>query len=74
MSSKLTSNAKASTHLNILATASTRAQLQQPQQWHSNAFKLYIDVPKDQILSLSSRLHLATAQSLVLEPLALHLV
>ncbi|KAF9442894.1 hypothetical protein P691DRAFT_680611, partial [Macrolepiota fuliginosa MF-IS2] len=37
-------------------------------RWHSNTFKLYIDVPKDRILSLSSCLHLATAQSLVLEP------
>ncbi|KAF9439687.1 hypothetical protein P691DRAFT_769129 [Macrolepiota fuliginosa MF-IS2] len=70
-SSKLASNTKASTHLNIPATASTRVQLQQPQH---DAFKLYIDVPKDRILSLSSHLHLATAQSLVFKPPALHLV
>ncbi|KAF9440598.1 hypothetical protein P691DRAFT_793181 [Macrolepiota fuliginosa MF-IS2] len=43
-------------------------------RWHSDAFKLYIDVPKDRILSLSSCLHVATSQSLILNPPALHLV
>ena len=39
--------------------------------WHSNAYKLYIDIPADHILHLSSRLHLASAPAPVPNPLVL---
>ena len=37
-------------------------------QWHSDAHKLYIDVPDTRILHLSSRLHLAVASAPVPDP------
>ena len=40
-------------------------------RWHSDAYKLYIDVPKDRVLGLSARLHLAVLSAEPFEPLAL---
>ena len=42
-------------------------------RWRSDAYKLYIDVPRDRILGLSSRLHGACAAAAVPEPPSLHL-
>ena len=40
--------------------------------WHSNAYRLYFDVPDAHILHLSSCLHLAVAPAPVPDPLVLH--
>ena len=40
-------------------------------RWRSDAYKLYIDIPHDRILHLSSRLHLALAPAQSPEPLSL---
>lgn len=40
-------------------------------RWRSDAYKLYIDVPKDRILGLSARLHLAALSADPFEPPAL---
>ena len=40
-------------------------------RWHSDAYKLYIDVPKDRVLGLSACLHLAVLSAEPFEPLAL---
>ena len=37
-------------------------EIQQLGRWRSDAYKLYIDLPKDRILHLSSRLHWAEAE------------
>jgi hypothetical protein len=41
-------------------------------RWRSDAYKLYIDVPADRLLHLSSRLHVAVAHAQLPGPLALH--
>ncbi|KAI0077821.1 hypothetical protein K474DRAFT_1707003 [Panus rudis PR-1116 ss-1] len=38
-------------------------EIQQLGRWRSDAYKLYIDVPKDRILHLSTRLHWADPQA-----------
>ncbi len=53
------------------AAGYTDLELQQLGRWRSNTFKLYIDVPRDRVLHLSSRLHWADPHTQPYEPLAL---
>ena len=47
-------------------------EIQQLGRWRSDAYRLYIDTPKDRILNLSSRLHMADPHASVFEPPSLH--
>ncbi|KAG9220331.1 hypothetical protein CCMSSC00406_0006596 [Pleurotus cornucopiae] len=43
-------------------------EIQQLGRWHSDTYRLYIDTPKDRILNLSSRLHMADPHTPPFEP------
>ncbi|KAL4251363.1 Phage Integrase-like Recombinase [Pleurotus pulmonarius] len=43
-------------------------EIQQLGRWRSDAYRLYIDTPKDRILNLSSRLHMADPHASTFEP------
>ncbi|KNZ82014.1 hypothetical protein J132_08902 [Termitomyces sp. J132] len=46
-------------------------EIQLLRRWRSNAYKLYIDIPREQILGLSACLHLAAPHTINFEPLSL---
>lgn len=46
-------------------------EIQQLSRWRSDAYRLYIDVPRDRVLHLSSRLHWADSPAQPFEPPAL---
>lgn len=46
-------------------------EIQQLGRWRSDAYRLYIDMPRDRVLHLSSRLHLADPHAQPFEPPAL---
>ena len=54
------------------AVGYTEHEIQLLGRWRSDAYKLYIDVPKDRVLGLSARLHLAVLPAQSPGPLSLH--
>jgi len=48
-------------------------EIQQLGRWRSDAYRLYLDVPQNRLLSLSSRLHWAVPHGQLFEPPSLHL-